>query len=203
MPYLIISGSKTRLLKTGQITSYGSGTGVDDGALQKGIAKSYTVLTTGQYAGTTNITINSKTDVHSNACVLDNMTGLMWSRTASASVGPASDGLLPWTTTGVGATAEGIFPYVLAANVASLANYTDWRAPDANEIDSLWDWEATTCMPDSTAFPVFASNYYWSSTSVPAVTTRATKHHSSTGQRDTGSTSVKTNTALVILVRGG
>src|SRR3990167_10979170 len=93
------------LLKTGQTTSYGSGDGVDDGGLEKGLSKSYSVLTAGQYAGTTDITINSKTDEHSNNCVVDLNTRLMWSRYVSASVGPASDGLLPWTTTGSGSTA--------------------------------------------------------------------------------------------------
>ncbi len=43
------------LLRTGQTTSYGSGTGLDDGALQRGLPKRYEILTTGQYSGTTNI----------------------------------------------------------------------------------------------------------------------------------------------------
>ena len=116
-----------RLLQTGQVTSYGSGTGVDDGALQKGRSKSYTILTTGQYSGTTNITINAKTDAHSNNCVVDNRTKLMWSRYVSASVGPASDGKIPWTTKG---SVEGIFTYVAAANAATLAGYSDWRIPN-------------------------------------------------------------------------
>ena len=46
-------------LVTGQDTPY-SGMD-DDGLLQKGIARSYTALTTGPYAGTTNITVNAKT----------------------------------------------------------------------------------------------------------------------------------------------
>lgn len=44
-----------RLLKTGQLTQYNSE--LDDGYYQKGIAKAYTILSTGQYAGTTNINL--------------------------------------------------------------------------------------------------------------------------------------------------
>lgn len=40
------------LLKTGQTTVYHAG---DDGSYQKGITKSYSVLTAGQYSGTTNV----------------------------------------------------------------------------------------------------------------------------------------------------
>lgn len=150
------------LLKTGQTTSY---VNYDDGYYQKGISKSYTVLTTGQYSLTTNITINSKTDVHSNACVLDNNTGLMWSQTVSASVGPGSNGKLPWTTTGSGATAEGIFPYCAAANVALLGGYGDWRIPNSSEISSIRNIENTRSVPDTTAFVGFPAAQIWGSSS--------------------------------------
>lgn len=157
-----------KLLATGQLTSYGSGTDVDDGAYRKGIVKSYTVLTLGQYSGNTNITINSKTDVHANACVFDNNTGLMWSRSAAASVGPTSNGMLPWTTTGADATAEGIFPYCTAANAAGLSGYSDWRVPNIFELMSIADYEATTAAPDASAFPSWpTSDYMWSSTCAP------------------------------------
>lgn len=187
-------------LKTGQTTSYGSGAGLDDGALQVGNAKSYTVLTAGQYAGTTNITINGKTDVHSNACVQDNKTGLMWLQTVSASVGPASDGLLPWTTTGAGATAEGIFPYVVAANAAGLAGHSDWRVPNVNELFSLADSEAPSGVPDAAAFPSFPANNVWTSTTRPNNTANAQCVNFS---QAVSATLVKTSTAAVVLVRGG
>lgn len=187
------------LLKTGQTTSYGSGTGVDDGALKKGVARSYTVLTSGQYAGTTNIVVNGKTCVKSNACVQDNNTGLMWTQSPSASVGPASDGKLPWTTTGAGATAEGIFPYAAAANAAQLAGYSDWRIPNVFEQMSLEDYEAPTSYPDGTAFPSPAATA-WTSTTQTNVTTNAFMQNLANGQT---SPSAKTGTNQVYLVRGG
>lgn len=188
-----------KLLATGQLTSYGSGTGVDDGALRKGIVKSYTVLTLGQYSGTTNITINSKTDAHANACVFDNNTGLMWSRTCAASVGTTSDGKLPWTTTGAGATAEGIFPYAAAANAAVLAGYSDWRVPNYFELLSITDEEAPKGLPDSIAFPSWPAQVFFTSTTVLTATTYAI-----VGNFDNGLSNfiLKTIAYFACLVRG-
>ena len=82
-------------LVTGQTTKYVTG---DDGDLEKGNARSYTILTTGQYAGTTAIVINGKTHNQNNACVQDNRTGLMWNReVCQADIGPATDGKLFWS----------------------------------------------------------------------------------------------------------
>lgn len=185
------------MLATGQTTSYGSGAGVDDGALQKGVAKSYTVLTADQYSGTTNITINSKTDAHSNECVVDNNTGLMWSRTVSASVGPTSNGLLSWTTN---ANGEGIFTYCAAANVALLAGYSDWRIPNIYELFCLYNMQATSSAPDTTAFPVWSSGaLVWASTTRPNLTTAA---HQAVSGSGSVSTNIKTTTATAALVRG-
>jgi len=187
------------LLKTGQTTSYGSGSGVDDGAYEVGVAKSYTVLTAGQYSGTTNITINSKTDAHSNACVIDNQNGLMWSRTVSASVGPTSTGALPWTTTGSGGTAEGIFPYVAAANAAALAGYSDWRIPNDVELQSLREMEAPNANPDATAFPTGWNVTVWSSTTQPNNSINAMAALFSSGAN---SNITKTTANFCALVRG-
>ena len=107
-------------------------------------------MDSGQYSGTTNITLNAKTDVKSNNCVLDNNTGLMWSRYVSASVGPGSDGKLPWTTNVDG---EGIFAYADAANAASLAGYDDWRVGNLVELQSLVMVNPGSGVPDTTAFP--------------------------------------------------
>ncbi len=83
-----------RLLKTGQAVSYETG---DDGDLELGIEKDYTILTIGQYSGTANIVINGKTHALSNNCVKDLNTGLMWARyVPTADIGPAADGKLFW-----------------------------------------------------------------------------------------------------------
>lgn len=182
-------------LATGQTTQYG---GVaDDGFYKKGIVKAYDVLTDGQYSGSVNITLNVKTDAHANACVFDRNTGLMWSRTVSASVGPTSTGALPWTTNGSG---EGIFTYVAAANAAGLAGYSDWRVPNAIEIMSLIDYEAPNGLPDATAFPAWTTATQWTSTTQPNVTTNGMTYGPTQGSIAGGT--VKTGALFVALVRG-
>lgn len=86
------------LPKTQLTTSYRpkGRTAGDDGQDETGVARSFTANTTGQYSGTTNITVNSKTDVKSNNTVTDNATNLMWSKVASLSVGLSSNGRLRW-----------------------------------------------------------------------------------------------------------
>jgi len=181
-----------KVLATGQTTSYAAN---DDGDLEKGIPHSYTVLTTGQYAGTTNITLNGKTEAHSNACVLDNATGLMWSRSTSLTVGPNSNGTLPWTVNGSG---EGIYEYAAAANAASLAGYTDWRIPNVFSLFTLSDMEATSGHPDATAFPTLI-NQIWTSSTVPNTAANAYNVAFTTGIPQQ---MVKTNQYVVRLVRG-
>ena len=56
----IFGGKRGRLLQTGQLTQY-SGE-LDDGFYQRGLPKRYTVLTVGQYAGTSNIDLIHVTD---------------------------------------------------------------------------------------------------------------------------------------------
>jgi hypothetical protein len=158
-------GYTSLLLKTGQTTQYVAG---DDGGLEKGVARSFTILDTGQYDLTTNITLNGLTDVHSNNCVQDNVTGLMWSRYASASVGPdggkGSIGMLPWTTNGSG---EGIFTYVAAANTANLAGHNDWRIPNLYETVTIEEFLTGTCLLTD------IWQAFWSSTTVPSAQANA------------------------------
>ena len=184
------------LLKSGQTTQYGGYE--DDGYFEKGLSKQYTVLTAGQYALTTGITLNAKTDAHSNNCVYDQRTKLTWSRYHVATVGPASDGQLPWTTN---ANGEGIFSFVAAANVAKLAGYSDWRIPNERELPSLLNMEATAAVPDEVAFPGWVySNDTWSSTTSPSVITAAITQRFFTGLKIA---QTKTLTFYVALVRGG
>lgn len=69
---------------------------IEDGHLQPGISRLYQALTAGAYSGTTSISVNGKTDVKPNACVLDRRSGLIWTAAPAASVGPASNGKLYW-----------------------------------------------------------------------------------------------------------
>ena len=202
-----------RTLRTSVTTSYVDYDDAWYASLGLGVAKAYRILSVeAQYTGTTAIVVNGKTDNHSNICVLDLKTGLMWSQTVSASVGPGSNGLLPWTTTGSGATAEGIFPYVLAANVAGLAGFTDWRIANMNELlplivygDTVRDAEG----PDLTAFPTWpdgsgvAYGIVWSSTptavdpTVDGLGMKGAIYHSGVGGY------AYTNAYFCALVRGG
>jgi len=157
------------LLKTGQTTDFtpAGRTTKDDGGFQRGIAGSkadgqYNILTTGQYSGTTNITVDSIVDAHTNNCVQDKVTGLMWSREASANIfGTGTQGLLWDDTAG---TNQDIFEYCDQANLSALAGFSDWRIPNASEISSLSILNTSTNgKPNTTAFPVW-SNRQWTST---------------------------------------
>jgi len=190
------SRKKGGLLKTDQTTQYGGYE--DDGFFEKGLSKLYTVLTTGPYAGTTNITLNAKTDAHSNNCVYDRRTKLMWSRYAASSVGPLSGGKLPWTTNVNG---EGIFTFVAAANAALLAGYSDWRVPNDLEVLSLRNMEQPDASPDGVAFPGWPiTDEFWSSTTMPSTITSANRIYFLSG-RCLGD--AKTANFFLALVRGG
>lgn len=254
------------LLKTGQTTQYSSE--ADDGSYEKGIAKAYTVLSTGAQSGTSNIDLLhltatdisftaatktiaqvaaglamfktgetivitgsvsnngtytiatggvageivttealvgeaagasvsiAKREAHSNNCVLDQNTGLLWSRYVSAVMGTAGTGTMPWT-----GQLYDIFQYAAAANVASLGGYTDWRVANKSELYSIEDSEAATGVPDSTAFPSWPAASIYSATSVPAGTTLA---FAVGFAGDIGAQATKTTDIYrVALVRGG
>lgn len=203
--FFSINPRQRGVVKTGQTSQYGSGTGLDDGFYQKGVSKSYTILNTGQYAGTTNIVVNSKTDVHSNVCVQDNVTGLMWLQSVAGSVGPSSDGKLPWTTTGSGATAEGIFDYCIAANAALLSGYSDWYIPNVDELHTLINYQTNPPSPDVTTFPSFPQAAIWTSTTDSGTTANGVVIRCATqsGGVFVVSSIVKTSPRNLILVRGG
>ncbi len=183
------------LLATGQLTQYGGYD--DDGKLRKGLSKLYTILTTGQYAGTTSITLYNKTDLISNNCVYDRRTKLMWSRYPSDGLGTSSNGRLPWTTD---ANGQGIYAYVAAVNAAKLGGYSDWRIPDDAELASVRDMEAPTGVPDSTALPGWpTTESFWASTTIPSTTTSAVILGFINGNLGSGG---KTTVRFVPLVRG-
>jgi hypothetical protein len=184
------------LLKTGQTTQYGGY--ADDGYYEKGLSKQYSILTAGQHAGTTSITIATKTDLISNNCVYDRRSKLMWSRYPSDGLGPAEDGKMPWTTDGNG---HGIFAFVAAANLAKLAGYDDWRIPNDFELVDLRNMEQPTAAPDAVAFPGWPiDTYFWTSTSYPTNTNLAQLIRFDMGSIGGG---VKNENFYVALVRGG
>ncbi len=159
-------------LKTGQTTDYtpAGATSQDDGVLQRGINKSkedaqYVVLTTGQYSGTTNITLKGNTESKSNECVYDKSTNLMWSRTLSGAVfGNSGTDDLEWDTPPGGSSDSGIFEYCDEANAQNLAGYNDWRLANIDELATLSIRENGSSFPNATAFPVWSSIEVWSST---------------------------------------
>lgn len=190
------AGITAALLKTGQTTQYGGYE--DDGYFKKGIAKSYTINTTGDQSGTTSIVMNGKTDVHSNNTVTDNNTKLEWTRDHSQSVGQNSDGAMPWTTNGNG---EGCFEYSALANAANLGGHNDWRVPNFFEILTLCNMEQPTAHPDSVSFPNWSSwAKFLTSTTVPNNTSRAHIAYFAAGGTYTQD---KTYIEHVLLVRGG
>lgn len=157
----------SQLLKTGQTTQYNSKE--DDGYFEKGVAKSYTVLSAGQYSGTVDIVLNAKTHALSNNCVKDNKTKLMWARyVPDGDIGPDSDGNL----LGIDDTNdEDAYDFQDQANTKKLGGHADWRVPNAVELCSLQDHEETAPCIDSTVFPSTPSSYYWSSSTQKDVTT--------------------------------
>ena len=159
--YIEPSAYKSKPLKTGQTTQY-SGM-ADDGDLEIGKARSYTALTTGQYSGTTNITVNAKTIAMENGAVIDNQTGLMWmAYTPDSDIGPDSNGKLLWYDA---TNREDIFNFCDQANAASLSGYTDWRVPNIFELYSLIVFATGIGAPYiNTTYFQCVSAYYWTST---------------------------------------
>lgn len=191
-------GRQSKLLKTGQIVQYSSMD--DDGELQKGVARSYTALTTGDYAGTTNITVNAKTIAMENACVKDNRTGLMWMKnTPDSDIGFANDGRLYWYDA---VNREDIFEFCDQANAQNLAGHNDWRVPNVFELFSLIVEDVGIGAPYiNTDYFQCVSKYYWSSTTYPFDLTRALVVNFMSGYVSHG---IKTTTLQYFrLVRGG
>jgi len=162
MTHILGNKIKHGLMVTGQTTQYDGKK--DDGYYQKGIALSFTKNTTGQYSGTTDITVNGKTHALSNNTVTDNVNGLMWTASApDADIGPDNDGKLYWLDD---VNDEDIFDYCDAANAANLAGHNDWQVPNVKELISIINFSLDNPCWDSTYFNDVAIGNYWSSSTI-------------------------------------
>jgi len=107
------------LLKTGQTTSYGSGT---DGNLQVGVARAY--LDNGD--GT----------------ITDTRTGLMWEKKSDDGTIHDKDNQYAWSTSGSLADGPAFTTFLATLNVGGgFAGHTDWRLPNQFELESLQNFE--------------------------------------------------------------
>ena len=126
--------------KTGQTTSYRAG---DDGDLKRGVAWPSQRFTGPD--GTIPITDN---------VVLDQLTGLMWTKDANLLVDYG--------------TLQEILDYVAGMNAGIFPNYgyTDWRLPNRKELYSLIDFSRSNpALPSEYPFANVVLNYYPTSTS--------------------------------------
>lgn len=256
-----------KVLKTGQVTRYSSE--LDDGYYQKGVARSYTINTTGAQSGTTNIDlvhlqastavsfdaaskeirgtglmgvfkaaggetivvtgsasnngvyttasatadkvvvtgtlVNEsagasvsivKRDAMSNNTVLDNNTGLTWTRYIATKFGTGGNGQMPWT-----GVPYSIFAYCAAANAAGLGGTTTWRVANINELVTLAAAEPpyynTTAFPQ---LPLGSGNYLASSTTLYLNTANKYASHENYLHM---TNEAKTTARYVLLVSGG
>jgi len=136
----ILSCHKTKVLKTGQTTSY---TEFDDGYYQTGEERSYTRDDTKEV-------------------VVDNVTGLMWQDDSEAKTTRK-----PWITkanydAGKYNDTSGDTASTYCANLI-LGGYDDWRLPTRKELASIVDLGRVYPSLDP-EFLNFESDYYWSST---------------------------------------
>ena len=120
--------------ETGQKASYYSG---DDGDLERGVA-----WPSPRFAD------------YGNGTVMDNLTGLMWTKNANL-----PNGYMNW---------QQALNYVAGMNAGTYPNYGyhDWRLPNRKELFSLIDHSRyNPALPADHPFTNVQASYYWSSTS--------------------------------------
>ncbi|MBF0537121.1 MAG: DUF1566 domain-containing protein [Nitrospirae bacterium] len=138
------------LPQTGQTTSYAAG---DDGAIRAGVPWPSPRFTSGS------------------SVVTDNLTGLVWTKNAST----AAQGICTET---VKKTWQEALDYVVCLNTIKYLGYSDWRLPNVNELESLFNAE----QPDIAAWlntqgvinvANTGTDLYWSSTTFAYDTSKA------------------------------
>jgi hypothetical protein len=146
----------TTLPKTGQIISYSVG---DDGTYQSGITWPNPRFTNTD--GTTPITGSS---------VIDQLTGLMWTKDGNA---PGPTACVPSVTK----TWQDALNYVACLNINNFLGYNDWRLPNMNELISTTNSSQSfmTTWLNSLGFINVQSGCYWGSSTNPVDTTIAVR----------------------------
>jgi len=150
------AGAPAEQPKTGQTSCYDSAGATitctnmgQDGALQKGVAWPSPRFTNAD----NNTPING-------SVVVDQLTGLMWTKGGNAP-GPAA------CTPAAAKTWQGALDYVICINTNSYLGYADWRLPNVNELESLLNAGQSNSVTwlNTQGFSNAQVGGYWSSTS--------------------------------------
>lgn len=187
----LAGGGSAQVLKTGQTTSYGSGS---DGDLQKGVSRSFTD--------------------NGDGTITDNATGLMWEKKSNDGGIHDLDNTYTWGMNSSPYTMNGtmVTTFLAALNAdGGFAGYTDWRLPNRTELLTLTDIGAvqptfnqfnTGCAPLCSVLTCSCTAWstYWSSSTYQNGAMNAWFVEFGIGGMDTSS---KINSNKVRAVRGG
>ena len=97
------------------------------------------------------------------ATVIDNLTGLIWTKNASLISTYESDWDTESTTDDGAVTWQRALDYITKLNTRAYFDYTDWRLPFLEELNSLVDYnQHDPVLPAEHPFSNI-KNYYWTS----------------------------------------
>jgi len=185
-----ITESRPCLLpSTGQVVTAESQF-ADDGFYRKGITREFEALNDGQYKGD-NFWVPNAIGIarfFSNNCVLDKLTGLMWTK-------ERTDDLVNWRD--ISGNRNDVYENLRLANLAKLGGHDDWRIPTIFEAISIID--LNSFVPFST---YFHGGVFWTATPRPDSPTNNVFRYTG-GLIGSGASRTTTNTAYIRFVRGG